>query len=297
MLFIARDVFRLHFLLFLLLTVIAADVLAQDESVTECDRLAAHPQDPNKIATGIAWNELDASAALSACEAALDRDPANPRLQYQYGRSYDKQKYLRDAVRWYREAAQQGYASAQNSLGYAYERGEGVEASYQKAFTWYQKAARQGHAQAQNNLGTLYYKGQGVNADNEKALYWYRKAAEKGNAIAQLNVGSMYSQGLSVEKNNKTAFGWYLKAAKQNLAHAQYHVGMAYIAGNGIEANRRKAKLWFERAAGNGNYQAEEALNQMQFRAAYCDSLYLLTKNQHSQTLSDTGKLAPAVCR
>jgi len=33
--------------------------------------------------------------------------------------------------------------------------------NYKKAVIWYRKAAEQGHAQAQNNLGVMYSEGQG----------------------------------------------------------------------------------------------------------------------------------------
>ena len=55
---------------------------------------------------------------------------------------------------------------------------------------WYRKAAEQGDAGAQNNLGKCYHNGQGVAQDYAQAVAWYRKAAEQGHAGAQeaLNV-------------------------------------------------------------------------------------------------------------
>ena len=66
-----------------------------------------------------------------------------------------------------------------------YSNGQGVEQDYKKAVEWYRKAAEQGHADAQNNLGFMYYTGQGVEQDYKKAVEWYRKAAEQGHADAQ----------------------------------------------------------------------------------------------------------------
>ena len=45
-----------------------------------------------------------------------------------------------EAVKWYRKAAEQGDADAQNSLGYYYERGEGVAKDLGKAIEWYRKS-------------------------------------------------------------------------------------------------------------------------------------------------------------
>ena len=43
-----------------------------------------------------------------------------------------------------------------------YKSGQGVPQDYKEAVVWYRKAAEQGHAAAQNNLGTMYEHDQGV---------------------------------------------------------------------------------------------------------------------------------------
>jgi hypothetical protein len=60
-----------------------------------------------------------------------------------------------------------------------------------EATRWYRKAADQGHAQAQNNLGTMFEQGRGVAQSNVEAARWYRKAADQDNADAQYNLGNM----------------------------------------------------------------------------------------------------------
>jgi TPR repeat protein len=44
-------------------------------------------------------------------------------------------------VRWYRLAAYQGQANAQNALGVMYQNGEGVPQDYVEAVRWYRLAA------------------------------------------------------------------------------------------------------------------------------------------------------------
>ena len=48
-----------------------------------------------------------------------------------------------EAMRWYRRAADQGYARAQNILGVMYGNGEGVPQDYVEAHIWYNLAAAQ----------------------------------------------------------------------------------------------------------------------------------------------------------
>lgn len=55
---------------------------------TQCDVLAAHPDDPDKVSAGVKQSQVDLPAAIAACEAAVARDPTNPRLRYQLGRAY-----------------------------------------------------------------------------------------------------------------------------------------------------------------------------------------------------------------
>jgi TPR repeat protein len=65
-----------------------------------------------------------------------------------------------------------------------YANGRGVEQDHAEAVKWYRKAAEQGHADAQNNLGFCYEKGWGVEQDYAEAVKWYRKAADHGNTRA-----------------------------------------------------------------------------------------------------------------
>jgi hypothetical protein len=65
----------------------------------------------------------------------------------------------RQALTWYRRAAEQNYPDAEFSLGYMYEQGEGVNRDYREAKRYYTAAAQQGHATAENNLGSLYEHG------------------------------------------------------------------------------------------------------------------------------------------
>ena len=86
-------------------------------------------------------------------------------------------------MKWYRLAAEQGYASAQFNLGVMYlngRGGEGVPQDDAEAVKWYRLAAEQGYASAQFNLGVMYLNGRGVPQDDAEAVKWHRKAAEQG---------------------------------------------------------------------------------------------------------------------
>ena len=125
-----------------------------------------------------------------------------------------------EALSMYRKAAEQGHASAQNTLGWMHAKGDGVVQSYVEAVRWYKKAAKQGDANAQLNLGSMYENGDGVAQSHAEALRWYRKAAEQGDAGAQFFLGLMYGQGKGVAKNTILAHMWMNLAASQGIPSA-----------------------------------------------------------------------------
>ena len=57
-----------------------------------------------------------------------------------------------EAVRWFRLAAEQGYADAQYDLGLMYAEGRGVVEDDAEGVVWLRKAGDQGHAEAQFSL-------------------------------------------------------------------------------------------------------------------------------------------------
>ncbi|MCH3951830.1 MAG: sel1 repeat family protein [Acidaminococcus sp.] len=168
-----------------------------------------------------------------------------------------------EASRWYRKAAEQGYADAQNNLGVCYRDGQGVEQSDEKAAEWFSKAAEQGFADAQTNLGVCYQNGQGVEQSDEKAVEWYRKAAEQGYADAQTILGVKYEYGWGVERSAEKAVEWYRKAAEQGFARAQTNLGVMYKFGLGVERSAEKAVEWYRRAAEQGYADAQTNLGFM----------------------------------
>ena len=57
-----------------------------------------------------------------------------------------------EALRWYRLAADQGNAIAQNNIDYWYEQGWGVARDYDEAMPWFRKAADRGDINAKHNV-------------------------------------------------------------------------------------------------------------------------------------------------
>ena len=104
----------------------------------------------------------------------------------------------KEAVKWYRLAAEQGHAKAQNALGAAYSFGqEGVSQNHEEARKWYRRAAEQGHDDAQYNLGVVYETGEGVSIDYQEAHVWFSVAAANGNTEAAVLADEIMKTRLS----------------------------------------------------------------------------------------------------
>jgi len=56
--------------------------------LTECDRIGAHPADPEKVGQGIEREDMDLTAVIKVCHEAVKDDSKNPRLNYQLARAY-----------------------------------------------------------------------------------------------------------------------------------------------------------------------------------------------------------------
>lgn len=68
-----------------------------------------------------------------------------------------------------------------------YDHGQGVPQDHAEAAKWYRKAADQGYATAQGILGSTYYYGRGVPQNYVLAHMWFNLAAAKGDGDSLKN--------------------------------------------------------------------------------------------------------------
>ena len=120
------------------------------EAIRSCDRLASHPDDPDRPADlkGVAFESIDAPAAVLACLEAVEAEPANRRLAFQLGRGLEASKSYGEARRWYERAALAGSPGAMSNLGLLYENGRGVPQNHAEAKRWFDQAASSRHQDA-----------------------------------------------------------------------------------------------------------------------------------------------------
>src|SRR5688572_14032548 len=80
--------------------------------VDECDVLAAHPDDPERLADGLEDDAIVPRLARMACDRAVRRSPGEARFVFQLGRALLAAGQEADATARFRQAADRGYGAA-----------------------------------------------------------------------------------------------------------------------------------------------------------------------------------------
>ena len=94
------------------------DRAAYSREATACDHQAGHPDDPEAVTDGVSRAAMDLETAITACRAAVEADPDNPRLNYQLARAYGYSG-LHAQGQPYRDAAlRAGYPQSLFVVGY-----------------------------------------------------------------------------------------------------------------------------------------------------------------------------------
>ncbi len=251
--------------------------------VLDCDRLAAHPADPSKVAPGVQWDLMDARAGIRACEDALLRYPGEVRFKFQLGRALLRAERRDEGLPYLFEAAEQDYLVAFANIGGTYQFDLG---NYGEALKWYRRGAERGDVSSQTHLAEMYQEGWGVERDLKEALRWYAPSAEAGYPLAEYKIGVIYLQGdRNVRRDPEKAVSWFRRAADHGFARAQNDLGWAYETGDGVDTRRscgpragssgrvqretgpcgdfENAAIWYRRAAEQGWARAQTNLARL----------------------------------
>jgi len=161
-----------------------------------------------------------------------------------------------------------------------------------EAVGWYRKAAEQGFADAQNNLGGMLQRGLGVLKNATEAVYWYRKAAKQGDAVAQYNLGLMYDDGLGVPRNYEEAVKWYRMTAEQGDPDAQNNLGLMYLNGLGVTQSTILAYMWFSLAVEQFSVSETERKDATQRKKIVLENIHIAAEDMTSAELAEAERLA-----
>ncbi len=181
----------------------------------------------------------------------LSAKEGNAEAQNKLGICYDQglgvERNKAKAVKYFRLAAEQGYADAQYNM---------AANSYHKKsemLKWYKLAAEQNHPGALSGLGQVYFDGNGVTKNYKTATGYFLRAAELGDATGQFWYGMSNYWGHGVLKNYAEAARNFQLAAEQQHTSAMTYLGFCFFNGNGVEKNLETAYFWHLLANAFGN--------------------------------------------
>jgi hypothetical protein len=110
---------------------------------------------------------------------------------------------------------------------------------YKQAIAWYRKAADLGSIAGQMHLAALYRDGgKGFSRDMSLAAAWYRKAAEQGDPTAQASLGVLYSIGQGVPRDDVEAYFWLDLAASVKGPNQEKYAASRQLIGTHITADQ-----------------------------------------------------------
>jgi TPR repeat protein len=258
----------------------------KDPPAHECDRLAAHPYDPNKKADGVFLWKIDRKAALLVCARAAKNYPDATRFHAQYGRVLLRNQRYREALAQFKSAAgknhpvahmglatmrmhafgvHRDFADAMKGLHRAKDGGmeqavvyieilrkqSGGEAGWdrKRALENLRKWAERGVPDAQLYLAVSYYVGNDVKKDVELSLVWARRAAAQDMPEAVLFIAWAHRHGVGVPRDMKRAIELYRRAAELGEVEASYWLGDAYITGSGVAKDPARGRALIKTAA------------------------------------------------
>ena len=197
-----------------------------------------------------------------AADAGMADARANLAFMLETGRGADRDPDA--ALTLLRQAADQGSAYARNRLGAALQNGGlGLPPDDREALRWYRLAAEQDYVDAAYNLGWMYLYGRGTDEDAAQAEKWYGRAAALGNLRAEAALGDIAWFGMAGRTQDRAeAVKHYHVAAEGGIASAQYMLSLAYRLGQGVIADESQMFVWARKAAEQGH---GDALNSVGF--------------------------------
>ena len=165
---------------------------------------------------------------------------------------------LKEAVKWFGEAARQGNAAAMESLGLAYRDARGVERELTQAELWLSRSASAKFVSARFELSQLL-KAAGRTTESLSHL---SEAAETGHRQAQFELAKTYL-AKTPRPDVAAARKWFGASAAQGYVPALRELGFAYLTPLEGSVDVLEAIRWLQASDAKGDRAATQKLAQI----------------------------------
>jgi len=170
----------------------------------------------------------------------------------------------KEALKWFRRAAEQGHTEGNLCAGVAYYYGEGTNENWAAAAELWLKAAEEGSRLAQYNIGLCYLDGMGVETNLMEAVKWLRKSGAQGVVEARFELAVCLLNATGVEQDTVEAVRLLEELASQGHSRAMYNLGVCHFEGRGVERSMEKAVAWLKKAATLDNKESGALLESIE---------------------------------
>lgn len=174
------------------------------------------------------------------------------------------------AVRWYREAAAEGYRfhdlgdEADKALESIAETAQGADDPENEAMAEEERTALAADGEGQLRLASRFWRGLCAPLDWEKARDWEIRAAESGNDKAVgIVVDNYFGGDYAYPRDPARALTWLEKRTADGDSYAGLMLGDLYSEGQAVPQDYARALELYEQAAADGHFLAWGRLYHM----------------------------------
>jgi hypothetical protein len=205
---------------------------------------------PTELDTSSTFSQRDAfdGARYSEETSTEVRDYINDSDRFHTALNAFNEKEFETAYQLFFELAGKGVAEAQINLGMMFENGQGVSQDFKEAVRWYRLAADQGLTKAQEKLKFLLNNKPQVNPQSS----FMDSENNPANVTSDysrndLNVSDSFHTALNAfnEKEFDIAYQLFFELADKGVAEAQINLGMMFENGQGVSQDIKEAVRWY----------------------------------------------------
>ncbi|MCD6027527.1 MAG: Tyrosine protein kinase:Serine/threonine protein kinase:Sel1-like repeat protein, partial [Solimicrobium sp.] len=186
-------------------------------------------------------------------------------LEHAY--TLEKDQFYTQAFDIFKRLGENNNSAAQNAVGRMYQLGLGVPQDYKEAMVWYRTAADQGSADGFLSMGVLHQFGFGVPQDFKEAMACFKTAAHTNHSEAQFQIGLMYMKGLGVKQSDTNTVKYLTEADENNHPKAAFMLGESFLSRSYFRRDMAQALIWYKKASKAGNGDASYKLAELLMEA------------------------------
>lgn len=150
----------------------------------------------------------------------------------------------RRTIKWYQHQAERGLATAQFQLAKYYELGIETPVDMKEAVRWYRSAAELEYPEAQYYFAMLNYYAIGVDRNEVLAQSLIESAAQQGHPAAKR---ALNGAGSGIARQSMAVW-WLTRSGQEKNALAMRQVGNLYELGRGAHADLNEARKYYQAA-------------------------------------------------